>query len=220
MLVNNVYNYSETLNPEKALIWRIVHRSNIPWILEHGLYCGNSGMQTTNWQAIGNAELIQKRATHPVPVAPFGCLNDYVPFYFTPFTPMLLNINSGRGVTQRANEDIVILVSSLHKVKQLALNFVYTDMHAYYQWANFYTDLRQLNKIDWPILQARNFAREINDPAKFERYQAEALIKQHCPIDALLGIVCYNTQVEQQLQQQVQLRKLNLDVIARPGWYF
>jgi len=133
---------------------------------------------------------------------------------------MLLNIKSGRGVTQRTNEDIVILVASLHKVKQLNLDFVFTDMHAYYQWASFYSDLTHLNKIDWPILQARNFARDLNDPAKFERYQAEALVKQHCPIDALLGIACYNAQVEQQVKQHIQQRNMNLDVIVRPGWYF
>ena len=214
------YNYSETLNPQKALIWRIVHRNNIPWILDNGLYCGNSKVESPNWEAIGNAELIQKRAIHPVPLAPFGCLNDYVPFYFTPFSPMLLNIKSGRGVIQRANQDIVILVSSLHNIKQLNMDFVYTDMHAYYQWATFYSDLADLNKIDWPILQARDFARDMNDPAKFERYQAEALIKQHCPIDALLGIACFNDQVKQQLTQQISQRNLKLDVIVRPGWYF
>lgn len=215
-----MYDYSATLNPEKALIWRIVHRNNIPWILDNGLYCSNSQIQSPNWEAIGNTELIQKRATHPVPITPFGCLNDYVPFYFTPFSPMLCNIKSGRGVVQRDNQDIVILVSSLHKIKQLNLDFVYTDMHAYYHWANFYTDLQDLDKIDWPILQARNFARDLNDPAKFERYQAEALIKRHCPISALLGLACYNKQIEQQLKQHLQQRNITLDVITRPKWYF
>ena len=147
--MNNLYNYCQTLNPQKALIWRIVHRNNIPWILDNGLYCGNSHVQSPNWEAIGNSELIQKRATHPVPISPFGSLNDYVPFYFTPFSPMLLNIKSGRGVKQRANEDIVILVSSLHKVEQLNLDFVYTDMHAYYQWASFYSDLNHLGEVDY-----------------------------------------------------------------------
>lgn len=31
-------NEYKNLNPEKALIWRIVHRDNLPWILEHGLH--------------------------------------------------------------------------------------------------------------------------------------------------------------------------------------
>ncbi len=35
-----MYDYSQTLNPQKALIWRIVHRDNIPWILDNGLHCG------------------------------------------------------------------------------------------------------------------------------------------------------------------------------------
>ena len=133
---------------------------------------------------------------------------------------MLLNIKSGRGVKQRANEDIVILGSSLHKVEQLNLDFVYTDMHAYDQWASFYSDLNHLGEVDWPILQTRNFARDLNDPAKFERYQAEALVKQHCPINALVGIACYNTRVEQELKHHIQQRNMNLDVIVRPGWYF
>ena len=43
------YDYSASLNPQKALIWRIVHRDNIPWILDNGLHCGNSLVQAENW---------------------------------------------------------------------------------------------------------------------------------------------------------------------------
>ena len=42
------YDYSASLNPQKALIWRIVHRDNIPWILDNGLHCGNSLVQAEN----------------------------------------------------------------------------------------------------------------------------------------------------------------------------
>ena len=56
-----------SLNPEKALIWRIVHRDNLPWILDNGLHCGNGGVQAPGWVSIGNPELIEKRANHPVP---------------------------------------------------------------------------------------------------------------------------------------------------------
>jgi len=69
------------LNPEKALIWRIVHRDNLPWLLENGLHCANSNIRFANWVTIGHQELIQKRATHLVPIPPQGTLNDYVPFY-------------------------------------------------------------------------------------------------------------------------------------------
>ena len=133
-----MYRY-RSLNREKALIWRIVHRDNLPWILEHGLHCGNSNVRSPNWVDIGNQELIDKRAIHPVPIAPAGTLNDYVPFYFTPFSVMMKNIHSGwGGVKQRSNEEIVILVSSLHHVQEQELPFLFTDMHAYYSYANFF----------------------------------------------------------------------------------
>ena len=49
----------------------------------------------------------------------------------------------------------------------------------------------------WKILQNRDFKHDpVNDPGKKERYQAEALIRDYLPIDALIGIGCYNAQVE------------------------
>lgn len=87
----------QNLNPEKALIWRIIHRDNMPWILDNGLHCGNCKIRSQRWVSIGNPELINKRASHPVPLPPGGVLNDYVPFYFTPFSVMLNNILTGWG---------------------------------------------------------------------------------------------------------------------------
>jgi len=208
------------LNPEKALIWRIVHRDNLPWIWENGLHCGNSLVQSPSWVNIGNVDLIGKRATHPVPIQPGGVLNDYVPFYFTPFSVMMRNINTGWGVQHRANEEIVILVSSLPHLQTLEIPFVFTDMHAYYRWATYYADLTNLDKIDWEILQNRDFRRDPDDPVKFERYQAEALVHQHCPPQGLLGVVCYTEAMKQQIEQQLADNRLELPVHAMPGWYF
>jgi len=80
---------SKDLTPEKALIFRIVHRDNIPWILDHGLHCKKSKVLDPNYVEIGNLDLISKRDTHPVVPPPSGTLGDYIPFYFTPFSPMM-----------------------------------------------------------------------------------------------------------------------------------
>ncbi len=218
MQENQIY---RNLNPNEGLIFRIVHRDNIPWILQNGLYCGNHKIKSPSWVSIGNAELISKRANHPVPCGRGGFLNDYIPFYFTPFSPMLLNIISGRGVIARRHEEIVILVSSLYRIAEQGLDFVFTDMHAYYNWASFYENLENLNHIDWSILQTRDFRRDENDPQKFERYQAEALIYQHCPISALSGIVCYDQDTEAKITQLVIQQSLaNFNIFTRPNWYF
>ncbi|SFD91148.1 protein of unknown function [Thiohalospira halophila DSM 15071] len=211
----------KNLNPSKALIWRITHRQNLPWILANGLHAGNGGARSPNWVTIGNQELIDRRAHREVPLPPGGVLNDYVPFYFTPFSPMLYNIYTGRGgVATVANEDIVILVSSLHKVEEMGLPYVFTDRHAYTVTANYYNDLQHLNAIDWPILQQRNFQRDPNDPEKVERYQAEALIHAHVPIQALRGAVCYTAEVQSELLEHAAGLGVELDVHHMPQWYF
>lgn len=213
-------NHYPNLNPEKALIWRIVHRDNLPWILDHGLHCANANMLAPNFVNIGNTDLISKRRHRAVPLQPGGTLADYVPFYFTPFSVMMMNIHSGRGVQQRRNEEIVILVSSLYKVQELGLPFVFTNAHAYPDWTDYYRDLQHLDKIDWNILQRRDFKRDPDDPQKMERYQAEALIHQHMPINGILGVVCYTEQMKTVIEQEMQKRHLNLPVYARTTWYF
>lgn len=148
-------------------------------------------------------------------------MSDYVPFYFTPYTPMMLNIKTGRGgVTKLPNDEIVIIVSSLPNLAQLGYQFVFTDRHAYLMGANFYQDLRQLDQLDWSILQNRDFKRDPDDPGKFERYQAEALVYNHLPVEALLGIVCYTSDTENKLNQMVKDGGLSLSIHTRPGWYF
>lgn len=214
-------NHYPNLNPDKALIWRITHRRNLPWILTNGLHAGNGGTRSPDWVTIGNEELIDRRAHRVVPLPPGGVLNDYVPFYFTPFSPMMYNIYTGRGgVRQVANADIVILVSSLRRVAELNLPFVYTDRHAYPVTARYFNDLASLNAIDWPLLQQRNFQRDPNDPEKVERYQAEALIHGQVPIQALLGVVCYTQAIQRELQEQAEQLGVQLDIRCIPQWYF
>lgn len=165
--------------------------------------------------------MIDKRARRVVPVNPGGTLSDYVPFYFTPFSPMLYNIKTGyNGMRQTPMPEIVILVSSLHRVAELQIPFVFTDRHAYLQTAQFKTELRELDVVDWGILAARDFQRVPNDPGKIERYQAEALIQRHVPVSALLGLVCHDSQREAQVRGQMSQQGVSLQVVVKPDWYF
>lgn len=209
---------SQDLTPEKALIFRIVHRDNIAALFRHGLHSSGSTAATGPYTRIGNLELIDKRKGRDVRCPPGGTLPDYVPFYFTPFTPMMYNIKTGYGgVKQEASEDIIILVSSLHKLATHSIPFVFTDRHAYLKLAQFTNDMNDINWIDWQILQARNFRKD--DIERFERYQAEALVYRHVPITALLGVVCYNPRVKQEVEACASTVGIQVQVIAKPGWY-
>lgn len=209
------------LRPERALVFRITHIENVPWLLENGLWCRNGQAVDPHFVSIGNPEIIHKRQQRVVPVAPAGTLGDYVPFYFTPHSPMLYNILTGyNGIRQRSKSEIVILVSSLHHILNHGLRFVFTDRHAYMVTAEFFSDLGMLDRLDWSILQARDFRRDVNDLGKIERYQAEALIYKHAPVSALLAIACYDLPTEGRLQSMIAQASIDMKVIVRPEWYF
>ncbi|MFH1497186.1 MAG: DUF4433 domain-containing protein [Verrucomicrobiota bacterium] len=209
------------LNPDKALIFRIVHVECVPWILDNGLHCRNSADQDPHYINIGSESLIDRRSRHTVPIPPGGTLSDYVPFYFTPFSIMMYNIHTGYGgVPKRSNKDIVIFVSSLRRVQELDLRYVFTNQHAYAIDTDYYNDLAHLSQIDWRLLQSRNFKTEDADPGKQLRYQAEALIHHHVPLNALIGMGCHHDSVRQHLESLIAQRSLKLTVKTTPRWYF
>lgn len=133
---------------------------------------------------------------------------------------MAFNIHTGRNVRQRSNAEIVILVSSLHKLGMDGLNFLFTDRHASLAEARFSADLARLDRIDWEILQRRDFSRDNEDLSKTSRYQAEALVHRGMTIDSLLGVACCNEEQKRNADKLIEERELNLKVISKGGWYF
>lgn len=210
----------KNLNPEKALIWRITHIDNLSWILENGLHCANSSILANNFRQIGQPDLIQKRSSRVVPIFPFGTLSDYIPFYFTPFSPMFFNIFTGKGIEQLPNDEIIILVSSLPYLKEKNIEFLFTDKHAYLELANYYNSLNDLKYLDWELWQKRNFQRDQEDPEKMDRYQAEALVHRYLPMTHLKGIVCYSIELQSKIEGLIKSKGLEIKVASKPEWYF
>ena len=173
-----------------------------------------------NFRNIGNVDLIDKRAHRVVSVGQGGTLKDYVPFYFTPFSIMMFNIHTGYNVNQVPNEEIVIIVSSLRKVAELKIPFVFTDQHAYPLMARYFTDLKDLKHVDWELLNRRDFRHDPDDPGKKERYQAEALIWKHLPLQAVLGICSYTEDVNGDIKKELAKRHLNMETHVQRNWYF
>ena len=97
---------------------------------------------------------------------------------------------------------------------------IFTNQHAYPPMADYFTDLSQLDRIDWPLLQSRNFKHDPEDPGKKERYQAEALVWKHVPLEALQGVCCHTGTVEQEIKAQVERRNLLFKVGVQQSWYF
>ena len=211
----------DTLTAEKGLIFRITHRDNVPWILRNGLYCSRSEVRDSGFVSIGNPELIARRRSRQVPIPPGGTLDDYVPFYFTPASPMLYNITTGYGRIQRIpNEEIVVLVSSMEKLEITGVETIFTDRHAYLQTAQFLGNRSDLHFVSFDLLQERNFSRDKEKPDKMERYQAEALAFRHVPVKALLGLGCYTEGVKKEIDEDARNAGVILTSAVRYEWYF
>lgn len=68
------------------------------------------------------------------------------------------------------------MASSLRGLAECGVPAVFSDRHACLQTAQLFTSLEDLDKIDWDILQRRDFRRDVDDPERTDRYQAEALV--------------------------------------------
>jgi hypothetical protein len=98
------------------------------------------------------------------------------------------NIDGYRG----GQQSIVYLVSELAWVQQAGLTFVFTDGHAIMQFSEFYNDAADLDKIDWPLMQARIWIDTDEDPDRKRRRQAEFLVQQYFPWSVISGIAVFD----------------------------
>lgn len=207
------------LSKQNAFIFRITHIDNVRWMLNHGLHCRN-GEQDPDFVTIGLPDVIDRRHRRQVPVAPRGTLSDYVPFYFTPFSPMAYKINTGHGVPHVNQQDIVVLIASLRDIDAEGVPFLFTDRHAMLHYAEFFHSLEDLDQIDWTRLRNRDFRHDDNDPEKVERYQAEALIHGHLPIERLRLIGCRSDLVAERVRAWAEEDDADVRVEAIPRLYF
>lgn len=113
-----------------------------------------------------------------------------------------------------------MLVSSVQRLREVGLPFIYTNQHAYAAATEFYDGADDLGQIDWALLQRRDFKTDDADPGKQLRYQAEALVHRHVPLEAVIGIGCYNDTAMRRLEALLEERDAKIPVRAIPSWYF
>ena len=209
------------LTPELALIFRATHVDNLPWILGNGLHCKASDVKDPDFVEIGNRDLIKKRPAKLVPVAQGETLDCYVPFYFTPCSPMLYNMRTGwNNITKRQPCELVFLVASLRSLAAHGVPFVFSDRHALMTGATFSTALDDLDRLGWEYWQCQDFKRDPNDPEKFERYQAEALIHRHLPVERVDAIACSSELEQARVAEMVHNCGEEIEVVCRRHWFF
>ena len=211
--------FAGMLSPEKGYIFRLTHVDNVASILQHGVRSKNAAAEGMQFTPIGLDDLIERRTARRVLVGPGGTLADYVPFYFTPCTPMAHNILTGRGVRRRARTELVYLLSSLDAVQRSGQACLITDRHAKLDLARFAADRSLLATLPWDLWRTRDFKRDPDDLGKLERYQAEALVHQSLPVAALEAIITGDKPTQAHVEQLVTASGTSARTLNRSFWF-
>ena len=208
--------------PERVWLYHITHIDNLPGIIRAGGLLAHNGVDET-YTDIAHQTIQVRRNQTPVRCPPGGVLHDYVPFYFCRRSPMLYaihkdNINGYSG----GQQSIVYLVSELARVQQAGLTFVFTDGHAIMQFSEFYNNVADLDKIDWPLMQARIWTDTNEDPDRKRRRQAEFLLHRQCPWPLIAGIGVFDETMK--LRVESMLESLKPEHLPRVkvlrDWYY
>jgi hypothetical protein len=202
-------------------IYHITHLNNLPSIVNGGVCCDNIEIaQRLSTVNIAHENIKERRRRRLVMIGPHGTLADYAPFYFAPRSPMLYVIHKGGvdGYTDGQNP-IVHLVVYIEDIVEQDFAFVFTDGHAEMAVSGQFTDLADLQKIDWPLLKSTYWNDTNEYPNRTQRRQAEFLVHERCPWDLVKEIGVINSESEQRIATI-------LDQLPRPqitihrDWYY
>lgn len=185
---------------EKRHLFRMTHIKNIGHILKYGITHKDSAEANPDFEAIGDPSLISTRSNFVLQNS--RRLGEYIPWYFSVRTPMLYVIQKGfNGVTPTPAEEIVYCVSSVQRMVEIGLPFVFTSGHAVDAFSKQYTseDIGRLEQIiDWDAVKEPNWNKETDLDLK-RRKQAEFLVLGDIPARAILGFIVYNQSAKDNL---------------------
>jgi hypothetical protein len=200
----------------------MTHVGNIPHILENGITHQNSINSNKAYISIGYHSLISKRESFVLPNG--KKLGNYIPFYFGPRMPMLYVIMLGTNskkydIKPVLSEDIIYCITSVEQILNDGLHFVFSDGHALSELTEFFNEARvdNINTLIDKIAISAQYWREENDLDLKRRKEAEFLIENDIPVNAILGFAVYNQAAKQKL---LNCGIVENKIAIRPAYYF
>lgn len=200
---------------------RVEHLADV---IDRGLLSDNQaqfeGLLTVE---IGNTSIKERRRRRQVPIAPFGTVADFVPFYFAPRSPMMYSIHCGNVPTYTEGCDrLIYLVSTLERLAALDLDVLITDRNAVLDFAEFTHFAGDVTEdfIDWDLMRAQYWHNTAQWPDRRERRMAECLAGPRVPWEAFTAVVSKRADVADQVSANIAAAGETTPVAVRPQWYF
>jgi|SRR5215469_9621320 len=144
------------------IIMHFTHTKNLPGILAAGCLQADSLVDRSSALKVEAADLDIKAARKrvQVPLAPYGCMADYVPFYFAPRSPMLYKLTKNGVANYTDGQDpLVYLVSSAEAAASGGASFLFSDGNCASSLTQYANDLTLLESaVDWELMKAYMWA--------------------------------------------------------------
>ncbi len=211
--------------PVPTPIYRFLHVDNLAVCLQRErlhapLHVPKDGQI---YRTIHNLDLQNQRRVRRIPCGPAGVIHDYVPFYLGPRTPMLLQLHSGRVEGYKdGQEPLIYVVSTAEAVTASGRGFVFSDGHGSAAFTSWFSDLADMDRVDWTAAYARYWKDDIDDMDRQRKKQAEFLVHQMCHWDLIQEVAVLNQATRLRVETILAgfPSKLRRPVNVRPEWYY
>ena len=209
--------------PAKPKIYHIVHVDRLSSIVaDKGLLCdAEIAQRSTSGTTIGMNSIKQRRLTSRLNSRPGLHVGDCVPFYFCPRSVMLyvisqanhpeLAFRGGQGLIVHLEADLRRTVTWAEKHQQ---RWAFTSSNAGSTFFEDYSDLAQLDEIDWNAVRATDW-RQCK-----EGKQAEFLVERQFPWEMVARIGVLSRRVYQLTSTALAAATYKPPVEIRPEWYY
>lgn len=189
--------------PDTIWLYRFIHLDNLDLLLRRGglhapNYTPDDGLV---YHTIHDEAVQAGRHVTAIPCGPGGTVHDYVPFYFGPLSPMMLQLKTGQveGYDE-GQEPLIYLVTTVEAVQGAGVPFVFSDGHGLAALTDWFDDLSDLGEVDWDIVKQRYWADTLEYDDRQRRKQAEFLVHQFLDWSLIKGIAVINDTVKQQVE--------------------
>jgi hypothetical protein len=200
------------------------HFRNLRGILEAGCLQADSIVDRGTALLVEAADLGIKSSRREIRIilAPYGCVADYVPFYFAPRSPMLFKLARGGVPTYTEGQDpLIYFVTTVEAVVQAGLRYLFSDGNCAAAVTQVSGDLARLESmVDWEVMRARMWSNTAEDGDRMRRRMAEFLVHDRVPLRCMAGIAVRTEGMRAQVEETLNAYGVTLPVQVRPDWYY
>lgn len=185
-------------------VYHFTYFENLEQIIKNGLLSTNLKINKgIVHQNIANNEIQHRRSEMSVTCGPGGVVHDYVPFYFTKRSSMLLNVIKTKNVDQ---EGIIYFAIPIEVIEGESVVFSSSSANTLTP-PSFHSNPNDLNELNWRVIDSRVWIPK--DEKLKQQKMAELLIHNKILINDISFIVVWNSCMKEHVTQLLTSHGIN-----------